>query len=774
MKHQKKSFYQKRLKPLYIGFFLFVVGGVFLALFWPTAVVKQLENRPYSSVICDRNGKPLRIIALEEGLMRQYCYSQNLSERVRKIFLTSEDRYFPYHFGFNAVSLFRATYYNLRYRRVISGASTITMQLARLVFPHPKNYRGKLQELLDAIKLEFWFSKEEIFTAWMSNLTFGQNVEGIESAAWRFFGVPAGALTTEEAALLAIIPRSPMAYHPQHHPDVLKGKMLDLLKQCSLSYFEDNVDETIRKAAMALSDESQKPKRIFLAPHFCQWIEGKLKVLDPTLLTSGAKFISTLEDSQQNFLQTQIKKEVRIAQKARVSNGAGLVLSVQTGEILAYVGSSDFFDQKNQGQNNGVSALNQPGSTLKPFLYELAFERGVTLSSVLPDVPLAFGTKEIYQPQNFNNRFSGPIRAREALASSLNVPAVYLLEQVGVQNFAKRLEELGYQSLATQKEHLGVGLALGNARVSLMELVRSYGALANEGKLMPLKSLTDIRYPQTASKKNINRWKKKAFPLFGGEGKSVMDSLAVHLVVKTLSEQSHRVRGFGHNFQFPSQFSLLLKTGTSNQFNHLWAVGASCDLVTGVWMGNFSGATAQGVTGSSLAAKVVIQHLTHHTVENRFFSTPAELVQEKICVLSGMKAGSHCLQTIDEHFIEGTQPQACNFHTESGLHLPPIYHQWANQHEVQFAHTKGNLLELFEPIDRAVYFLSSKQKERSLLIPVSWGCDEDQEVTFQVDNQILWKGKGSHCQSYSFGVGEHHLQLFSQNQLIKEIYFEVK
>ena len=759
-----------RLKRFVITLFVCVgiIGVVFAILVWPTQIVSDFSLREYSSKIYDRSENLLKIIPLDEGLLRGFVEVKTLSPTVKKIFLKSEDSRFYYHFGFDPISLGRSVFSYIKTKSILSGASTISMQSARIL-TNRKNRTifDKIEEIANAIKLEFWFTKDQILTFYLSNIPFGNNIEGIESASKLFFKSSINSLTAVELSLLAIIPRSPRGYSPIDNPNKLSLQMSNLLNRCGIEFQPQDIDEAINEAAKNL-----KAKRYFVElPHFCLAVESKILGVDKSLLRVGASIITTIDLPLSLMLNNSICLALNKRGSARLTNGAAIVTEVKTGNVVAYVGSADFFDEKSFGQNDGVKAYNQPGSTLKPFLYQYALEHGYTLASVLPDVPITFGKFESYRPLNFDNRFSGPVRIREALASSLNVPAVYLLNEMGVMNFANRLISLGFNSLQEQKAYFGVGLVLGNSEVSLEELTKSYATLANGGKALELAYIDKIKLPRKGTKQqqeNIAILTNRA------KARQILDRDSSYAIVDALSEHSHRAKGFGTNaVGFPSR-QLMLKSGTSDQFNNIWAVAATPSYACGVWMGNFSGSTVGGDTGSGLPSKVAVNLLELLTKPNDYFPKPQDYEIQAVCYLSGMTPNKHCKHHIYEMVPKATKLGVCSFHQNDELKLPAIYDYWALSKGVSHTVQQEQKLHIFEPIDNAVFYCDPLyNKERVEFLVIVHG-GENHRYTLFLDEKPVYKGGGSIKLLCKAGKGAHRLFLKSEDEIIDSITIFVK
>ena len=419
--------------------------------------------------------------------------------------------------------------------------------------------------------------------------------------------------------------------------------------------------------------------------------------------------ITSLDLETDRILQGAINSRIDNAGRYRISNGAGIIIDVHTGEVLAYVGSTDFFDTAASGQIDGVQILRQPGSALKPFLYSMALEQGYTAASILPDIPMTFGREEIYIPQNYNQRFNGPVRLRTALSSSLNIPAVYLAEKIGVEDFTDLLLRAGFESLESQKGSLGVGMAVGNAEVSLFELARAYTLFAGAG--------CPVRVSWAAVSEDLKA------PEGNEDGPvRLFEASTVELIQSILSDNVNRILGFGRQGLGTRGFDAMMKTGTSNQFNNIWAVGVTPEMVCAIWMGNFSGETVIGTPGSGIPAAAVVDVLSQLQNGERFPLT-GELHEVEICTLSGQAATENCHSTMLELFRDGEDPGPCTWHIAdgdgAGVEYPAEYRGWADLYGIDFqARQSSGNFEITSPPDGAVFFYDSSLPESAQAVPV--------------------------------------------------------
>ena len=704
-----------------------LAAALYLVLrFSPYPDLSEFRESFYSPALFSREGELLAVLPLDQGLRRQHLDKESLTDPQINLILNSEDSSFYTHPGVDLPALVRSLYLYLNSGEIISGGSTITMQLARIISLRPAGIRGKLVEIFNALRLETRLGKDEILSLYLSHLPFGSNIEGLESASRYFFSKSARELSREELAILMMIPRRPGSFNPLLYPDENRKAVERTMPRLS-------GDLNVKKLeASYIILEENTPSWPRIAPHFLNFVSERLT---PDDWKRGGNIPTSLSLEIQRTAEAGLRETVASAEEYRISNGAVIVLDNATGRILGYQGSVDFYDDEHQGQIDGVRILRQPGSTLKPFLYALALENGFTVSSVLPDIPMEFGKDEIYVPENYNQRFNGPVRLAVALGSSLNVPAVYLAERIGVEAFRSRLMEAGFDSLANQRS-VGVGLALGNGEVRLMELAGAFSLFSRQGQVLPPGFRMDREVP---------------------EGTEVFPAEVSNSIRNILSSKQNRILGFGRTSPLDTEFDALFKTGTSNQFNNIWAVGSTGDITAAVWMGNFSGETVIGAPGSSFPARLVVSLLKELRQEDRFERLDG-FTSERICSLSGAKAGPHCPYTIYESFPEGTVLKECGWHREGDVYLPALYSPWIESHNLDFRVDRSfSPVRFVQPGDGAVYYLDSTLPASGQSIPVRVTGSEFAELF--VNGRKVYEGQAPFSFFYPLAKGNFTLDL---------------
>src|SRR5512146_2260177 len=450
-------------------------------------------------VLLDRHGLPLRATRSDEGSRGGWTPLAELDPRILQAFLAVEDRRFYNHHGVDLRALARALRDDLRARGPVSGGSTITMQLVRLLRGTPRTVTGKLSQMLWALRLDAHLEKQAILEQYLNRVPLGQGTVGVTAATELYFGGDPRSVSLGQAALLASLAHAPSRDNPLAAPQRARARRAAALTRMQALGYARDEDVGRARVEPVLRHDAGSP---FLAPHFTtrvlQWAERDAGGAMP-----GGEWRTTLDLGLQTALEAEVRHTVDVLRDKGVAHAAVVVLDNPSGQILAWVGSPDFFADTS-GQVDMVVSPRQPGSALKPFLYGLAFDRGVTPATVLPDVPHTYQTTlGPYRPRNYDRQFHGPVRARDALGSSYNVPAVELAERLSVSSLLNTLHDAGFTSLDHSAEYYGLGLSLGNGDVTLLELANGYRALANGGVWRPVtwKAAGGTTADETAARK---------------------------------------------------------------------------------------------------------------------------------------------------------------------------------------------------------------------------------------------------------------------------------
>lgn len=687
----------------------------FCTFFWPVSNARLQPARFESLRFEDRHGVLLReALSSRDGRSRWAALDQ-ISPWVITSLLNTEDRNFYRHRGLDALAILRAALQNVKARRLVSGGSTLTQQLARQIYDLPPQPLGKLVEAWLALRLERGLSKPEILAQYLNRVPFGNQTFGIAAASRLYFDKPAAHLTLAEAAYLAGLPQAPTAYDPFRHPARARARQERVLNALlrngvidSLQYLAA-VQESLRVA--------QRPKN-FLAPHACDLAHA---VLEKNQEAPARTIRLTLDAVLQKNVEQILAANLQLLQRANVTNGAILVLDNRTGEILALVGSGDYFEAQRDGQVNGVLALRQPGSALKPFTYGLALERDYTAASILPDIPTnapIFAGGGDFTPTNYDGRFHGPVRLRTALACSYNVPAVRVLEPLGAEALLQRLRRAGFHSLKQNAQHYGLGLTLGNGEVSLLELTRGYLALANKGQIKNLRLFANMDAPALAAV----------------EEHQIFSEEIAFLLGDILRDDAARAPAFGEGSVLDLPFACAVKTGTTKDFRDNWCMGFTSDYTVGVWIGNFDGSAMKKISGVAGAGPIFreVMLLLHRDLLPQIPVRPPSLRRASICTASGLQPNAFCPNQMQDFFLPENAPNAtCDWHRviaisaqnrngmtpASAKNLTPHVALLYPAHYQSWAHAEGIAQPL--PLANALSLFSNQQPATSNQHPAS-------------------------------------------------------
>lgn len=554
--------------------FLKFLPFLFLWVF-PVSIFAQSQVVAPSLRVYDRHGISLGTLLSPSETYSDPVSLESISPWMLLATIATEDKRFYLHPGVDLEAALRALWQNVSRHKVVSGASTLTEQLVKAIEPAPKSLWGKMREAWEALRLERKMTKREILESYFNTISYGNQCQGVEAASRRYFGVHASNLSLAQAAYLSGIPKSPVRYDPYRNPDQAGRRQKDILSALQTKGWVDA--ENIRRAL----EEPIRLKALDtsrVAPHFLMFLNARYQGKKESLVT-------TLDLSLQRDLQGLLATQLRRLKANHVTNGAILVVNVHTSQVLAWVGSADFWNVGIQGQVDGVEASRQPGSSLKPFLYGLAFSKGFKPSDLLLDEPTY--TEGGFIPKNYDEKYHGWVRMRTALANSYNVPAIRLCEKVGAGRFLDFLHRCGFQSLDMPADHYGLGLALGDGEITMLESAAAYAALAREGLWCPLKCLRD----------------EDEDPLDqGATPHRILDPADAFLVTSILSDNTARSPAFGLYSPLLTPFPFAAKTGTTKDYRDNWAVGYTPDWVVAVWVGNFDGTPMRHISGITGAA----------------------------------------------------------------------------------------------------------------------------------------------------------------------------
>ena len=694
----------KRLLKAWVFLSAFTAAGVLTWLAWPLPDAVGNPPLPEALEIRDRHGLHLRSARNEDGSRGAWSGVDDVQPVLIHAFLAAEDRRFFDHRGVDPLALARAVRSNVTRGRVVSGASTITMQTARLLRPMSRTYRGKLAQMMWALRLEMHRDKDWILEQYMNRIPLGEGAVGVGAAARLYFGVEPSELSLGQAALLAGLARRPSGDNPIASRERARSARSVVLERMVSGGFTDRAAAERAEREPALGAPGVVS---FHAPHFTTWVLSRAvlpravwsrtgpsgEASSSEASSSEASFSpaqavrplgplhTTLDLELQEALEAEVRHTVEQLRDREVHHGAVVVLDNASGDILAWVGSPDFWGE-GDGQVDMVRSKRQPGSTLKPFLYGLALDQGYTGASVLPDVPITFATAAgPYSPQNYDRRFRGPVRLRVALASSLNVPAVELGRRVGTGSFLRVLQDAGFESLDRDAGVYGLGLALGNGEVTLLELANAYRGLVAGGLWRPVRwRLGGDGVASGLGGSQPRFMSQEAAPVTGQLERRFMTREAATLVLDMLSDPAARLEGFGGSTPLEFPFRAAAKTGTSRHFTDNWAVAAAQGFTVAVWVGNFSGQPMRGVSGVT-GAGPLLSRAVYETAKRYDAGTlpvPSDVGASEVtvCRLSGLLPDNEC-RTTDEWFLPGTAPRVRDdWEVDGELALPAEYGDW--------------------------------------------------------------------------------------------------
>lgn len=665
-----------------------------------------LRTPPESIEFTDRAGRTLRETRVGERFRREVTYAEIPRSLVHAA-LAAEDKRFFSHGGVDWLAAGRAAWTSTKAWKRSSGASTISQQLIKLSVPRPRTWTTKLIEMATAMRLEQLWSKEDILAAYLNRLDFGNVNYGVASAAGYYFGKPLRDLSDAECAFIAGLPLNPSRLNPHTNFAGAKKRQETVLRRMlqngwiAQDAYERAVAEPLRLAPA---------RRAFNAPHFVDLVLQTGPVGQGTVRT-------TLDLELNQFIERSVNEKLARLRAENVRDAAVVVLDNRTGEVLGLVGSDDYF-APGSGQVNGASQPRSAGSTIKPVTYLLALERGQTLASVVPDVPTEFTTPSgPYRPENYHRHCQGPVRYRDALACSLNIPAVRVLQTLGgAAPLQRRLQGWGITTLPEEAEEYGLGLTIGNAEVRLIELANVYATLARMGRWIPTRLLAHgppsppaAPLPSAAPRMAERCW----------------------LLADVLSDNAARSAAFGAASPLRFDFPVACKTGTSTDFRDNWAMAYTPEFTVGVWVGNFNGSPMREVSGVTGAAPIMhdVMEYLHRRHGTTWFARPPGIVDREIHPLTG-----HLLQSgrpgVIEKFLSGEEPapeSSANYDPNGRVLLGSEFAHWAasgDNHLREKVAVAGNQgLHLVSPSPGSTFLIDPDVPTTSLVPLVATGAE---------------------------------------------------
>jgi len=653
------------------------IGNVFFGVYdgvvtnLPQASSLRSHTPPLTTRIYDRNGILLYSIYKDEN--RSSIKLSELPSYLPQAFVSMEDQDFFEHKGISFRGLARAAQVFFFEPWHTEGGSTITQQLVKNIFlTNERTFSRKLKEMIIAIQVEREFTKEEILEMYLNEVSFGGSIYGVEEAAKTYFGKHAKELSLEESAFLAGLPQAPSVYTPYGtHPELGIARQHEVLRRL----FEDG------KISPIQFEQVKNTKLAFIhtrndikAPHFVMYVREKLakELGEQVVAQGGLEVYTTLDMNLQSKVQEIVTKEVNSLKNLRISNGAALVTDPRTGEILAMVGSKDYFDAKNDGQVNVTQRPRQPGSAIKPLTYAAAFERGFTPATLIEDSPISIaipGSKP-YAPVNYDNAYHGNVSVRRALASSYNIPAVKTLMSIGVPNLVEKAKSMGISTWNNPSRY-GLSITLGAAEVYMTDLSVAYSTFVNAGETVPLQYIKEIK---DSSGKTVvyNPCIQTKAPC---GGKKTLDPRIAYQIVSILSDNAARSPAFGlHSvLNIPNQ-QVMVKTGTTNGLRDNWTFGGTTERLVATWVGNNDNTPMSKVTSGVIGASPIWSKIMSQLLDKNaphVFPIPDGIVKISMCGTSGKIACGNCGSSYDEYFLPGTEPaKDCHYIAQQDGNTP--------------------------------------------------------------------------------------------------------
>jgi len=663
--------------------------------FWMTGYIfclpRHLFHVPYSTVVTDRNEELLGARIASDGQWR-FPPRNTTPEKIKECLITFEDKHFYHHWGVNPFAIGRAFYQNVKNKRIVSGGSTLTMQTIRLARNESRTFREKLIEMIWATRLEFRASKEEILSMYISHAPFGGNVVGLDAAAWRYFGHSADDLSWAESAMLAVLPNAPAMIHLSKGRKTLLDKRNRLLKQLLEK-------KTIDSSTYELAISEPLPDEPHALPHITPYLVSRFYQE-----RNGEYSRSTINKGIQTQVEDLAERWSNEFGRSDIRNLAILVIDIPSNQVVAYCGNVHFDRKQGGNQVDVIQAPRSTGSILKPFLYYAMLQEGSLLPDMLlPDVPVNING---FTPQNFSMQFEGAVPASEALARSLNIPAVTMLQRYGVPKFHSFLQQIGLKTINRSSSHYGLSLILGGAEATLWDVTNAYAMMGRSLLQLPQRSCS-LLLP-------TSRITESTDPFQPGAVWQTFDALKEVNRPEEIDWKS-----------IPSMQTIAWKTGTSYGFRDAWAVGVTPRYAVGVWVGNATGEGKPGLVGAQTAGPVLFD-IFNLLPSSSWFTRPAGIfVEAEVCRKSGHLKGRFCDET-DTLLVlpAGLRTEACPYHhlvTLSADESQRIYENCANT-EPTLRKSWFTLPPVWE------WYYKQHHPEYKPLPPFKAGCGED---TFQ-------------------------------------------
>ena len=617
---------------------------LFLLLNWLFPLPDRIE---YSTIVVDNKGEVIHAFLTRDQQWRMKTGLDEISPLLRKTIVQKEDRYFYYHPGVNPLAMLRALGRNILRMRRTSGASTITMQVARALEPKRRTYGNKLIEVFRAFQLEWKYSKDEILQLYLNKVPYGGNIEGVKSASILYFSKNPDHLSLAEITALSVIPNRPSTLVMGKHNDRIVAERNKWLRRWAREkiFTPKEIEDALAEPLMAVRGT---------VPTLVPQLAIKLKK------TGGDIIHTTIDLNEQLKIEKLVKDYSRTLALNNIRNAAVIVLDNQTHRVVSYIGSADFHDSADGGQVNGAASIRQPGSTLKPLLYGLCIDAGLlTPKMTITDVPVNF---EGYAPENYDQKFNGYVTMDYALGHSLNIPAVKSLKSLGKDVLIQKLALCGFRQVDKDRSKLGLSMILGGCGATLEELTGLYSIFASEGRwVRPVYTTEDTMVGATASATLRNGWRPKNGVIPGGPGgpggQRILSPAATFMINDILSKVNRP--------DFPVNWTstvhlpkIAWKTGTSYGRRDAWSIGYNKRYTVGVWVGNFSGVGVPELSGANVATPLLftVFNTIDYDDDGSWFSQPADCDIRMVCTETGLPPADFCSHLVTDYFIPLVSP----------------------------------------------------------------------------------------------------------------------
>ncbi len=775
-----QNIYLKRLYQCVLSLFILVLLSY--SSFYALSLIFPLPEHELflqSAIqVVDKDNNTLRLFLPNDDMWRFPVALEDVSQDYIQTVLASEDRHYYMHPGINPLAIVRAAVANIKAGRVVSGGSTITMQLARLMEPKERTFWSKLIEAFRALQLEAKYDKRTLLERYVNMAPYGRNIVGVGAAAHFYFRKSPSGLSVAEAALLTLLPRAPTAFDPIRNPNVClaaRNKVLDSLAAQGI----------ITAAQARIAKKRPLPTRLasvpFQAPHLSRMVRDG----------ADEKGIvrTNIDSALQHATHTVLTTDLVNLRRQGIENAAAVVIETKTGAVRAFVGSANFFDKEHAGQINGVTMRRSPGSSLKPLLYAQAFDTGLIVpESILLDVPTRFG---YYEPRNYDGQFRGRVSAEDALIHSLNVPAVRLLSHVGLDSFYELLKKAGISTLDKPASYYGLPLILGAEEARLLDITAIYSAFARGGIYLSPALLQSEKQ-------------------FGD--KRICSEEAVAFLTDILSKVERpdlpRSWKLARN-----AVAVAWKTGTSYGHRDAWAFGYSGNYAVGVWVGSFSGKPVQGISGAKQAGPLLFD--IFKAIEPSGSKLPrfpqARFSSIEVCELSRQLPGPACRQTRTiqyipgvSHFVPDTTHRHIFLDADTGLRLrgdclaghnvtsstviidPPELTAWRLQEGIpvesfprldpQCGHAESDAPHILSPVDQAVYQFREgvPAQYQQLAFQARAGQTGAETLYWYVDGILVGQAQPGKTVFYDLTPGQHTLMVVDDNGASDSVAFAVE